>query len=51
MTETIIRTADAFDGDTVVVKCANFCPKYNFDVKSNDNDYCSFLLDMEEHFE
>ncbi len=50
ISQEIIRTTDKLNSDTIVTKCTNFCPKYNFG-KSNTPEYCSFLVDMEDNFE
>ena len=49
--EKIVKSTDVRCGDVLIIKCDNFCPKYHFEDKSNDDDYCSFLVDLDKQGE
>ena len=44
ITETIIRSTSIINGDMLLVRCENYCPKYDFEDKEQcKNKYCSFF--------
>lgn len=42
--ERVIKTTDVRCSDTIVTKCENYCPKYNFEDKSNTTENIALFV-------